>query len=128
MAVNYLTAVKSTRMQAVTTAIDVGTAGTMEIATTAFATILATIPLQKPSFTESGGVLTLAGPPGTPLTATAGNTGTAAVARIKSSAAAVIINNLSVGTSASDIILNSTSITSGQTVSITGTNTITHSA
>jgi hypothetical protein len=34
---------------------------------------------------------------------------------------------LTVGTSASDIILNSTSITSGQTVSITGTNTITHS-
>jgi hypothetical protein len=114
-------------MTAVITALDAGTAGTLEIATAAYASILATIPIQKPSFTESGGVLTLAGPPGTPLTATAGNTGTAAVARFKSSAASIIITGLTVGTSATDIILNSTSITSGQTVSITGTNTITHS-
>lgn len=111
-------------MAAVFAAIDSGTAGTLEIATAAFASVLATITLQKPSFSESGGVLTLLG---VTLSATAGATGTAAVARFKNSAASVIINNLTVGTSATDIVLNSTSITSGQTVSITA-GSITHSA
>jgi hypothetical protein len=114
-------------MTAVVTALDAGTAGSLEICTAAYASVLAAITIQKPSFTESSGVLTLAGPPGTPLTATAGNTGTAAVARFKSSAAAIIITGLTVGVGTGDLQLNSTSITSGQTVSITGTNTITHS-
>ena len=128
MAVNYIAALQTSRMTAVINAIDVGTAGTLEIATAAYASILATIALQKPSFSVGGT------PPnckitmlGVTLSATAGNTGTAAVARIKDSSANVVINNLSVGTSATDIVLNSTSITSGQTVSITA-GSITHSA
>jgi hypothetical protein len=50
-----------------------------------------------------------------------------AVTRIRQHSANVVVNSLTVGTSASDIILNSVSITSGQTV-ITAPSTITHSA
>jgi hypothetical protein len=39
----------------------------------------------------------------------------------------VIVNNLTVGTSASDVVLNSLSITNGQTVTISS-GTITHAA
>jgi hypothetical protein len=50
------------------------------------------------------------------------------VARIKEGGgSATIVNNLTVGTSGSDINLNSTSISSGQTVTLTA-GTITHAA
>ena len=125
MAVNYSSGLKTTRMAAVITAIDVhASPATIEICTAAFAAILCTITLADPSFTESGGVITMAGEP---KSGTAGNTGTAAVARIKEGGGTVVVNNLSVGTSGSDINLNSTSITSGQTVTITS-GTITHAA
>ena len=125
MAVNYSSGLKTTRMAAVITAIDVhASPATIEICTAAFAAILCTITLADPSFTESGGVITMAG---APKSGTAGNTGTAAVARIKEGGGTVVVNNLSVGTSGSDINLNSTSITSGQTVTITS-GTITHAA
>ena len=125
MAVNYSSGLKTTRMAAVITAIDVhASPATIEICTAAFAAILCTITLTDPSFTESGGVITMAG---APKSGTAGNTGTAAVARIKEGGGTVVVNNLSVGTSGSDINLNSTSITSGQTVTITS-GTITHAA
>ena len=125
MAVNYSAGLKTSRMAAVITAIDVNASpATIEIATTAFASVLVTITLADPSFTESGGVITMAG---APKSGVAANTGTAAVARIKDGGGNVIVNNLSVGTSGSDINLNSTSITSGQTVTITS-GTITHSA
>jgi hypothetical protein len=127
VAVNYIAALKSTRMTAVITAIDVGTAGTLEICTAAFAGVIAIVPLAKPSFTESGGVLTMASMPRSVAAVLAG-TNTAAVARIKDISANVVVNSLTVGTSASDIILNSVSITNGQTVSITAPSTITHSA
>lgn len=128
MAVNYIAALQTTRMTAVINAIDVGTAGTLEIATAAYASVLAAVPLAKPSFSVGGSppncAITMLS---TPRSVAAANTGTAAVARIKDSSANVIVNNLTVGTSASDIVLNSTSITSGQTVSLTA-GTITHSA
>ena len=94
----------------------------IEIATASYASVLVTITLADPSFTESGGVITMAG---APKSGVAGATGTAAVARIKDGGGTVKVNNLTVGTSASDINLNSTSITSGQTVSLTA-GTITH--
>ena len=113
-------------MAAVISAIDAhASPATLEIATTSFASVLVTITLADPSFTESGGVITMAG---VPKSGVAANTGTAAVARIKEGGGTTtIINNLSVGTSGSDINLNSTSITSGQTVTITA-GTITHAA
>lgn len=123
MAVNYASALKSTRMASVITAIDVNASPAfIEVATTSFASVLVTITLADPSFTELGGVITMAG---APKSGVAANTGTAAVARIKDGGGNVIVNNLSVSTSAADINLNSTSITSGQTVTITS-GTITH--
>lgn len=50
--------------------------------------------------------------------ATAGNTSTATWFRITTSGATAVVDG-SVGTSSADLILNSTSITTGQTVSIT---------
>jgi hypothetical protein len=116
-------------MTAVITAIDVGTAGTLEICTAAYAGVIAIVPLAKPSFAESGGVLTMASMPRSVAAVLAG-TNTAAVARIKDSSANVIVNNLTVGTSGTDVILNNTSITSGQTVTFSGSPpcTITHAA
>jgi hypothetical protein len=61
-----------------------------------------------------------------PLSIAASATGTAALAEFRNNAGTTIVSGLTVGTSATDIILNSTSITSGQTVTITA-GTITHS-
>jgi hypothetical protein len=126
MAVNYDTPTKSARMAATILRIDNNAAPAfIEIATAAYASVLVTITLADPSFTESGGVITMAG---APKSGVAGATGTAAVARIKEGGgSATIVNNLTVGTSGSDINLNSTSISSGQTVTLTA-GTITHAA
>ena len=64
---------------------------------------------------------------GVPNAANATGTGTAAVARIKEGGGTTVLDGLTVGTSAADIILNSVSITTGQQVSISS-GTITHSA
>jgi hypothetical protein len=85
--------------------------------------VLATIALQNPAATVSGAVMTLAG---LPLSVNASATGTAALAELRNNAGTVIVGGLTVGTSATDVILNSTSITSGQSVSVTAA-TITHS-
>jgi hypothetical protein len=124
MSVSYAAALKSTRMAAVITAIDVNAApATLEIGTAGMAATLVTITLGDPSFTEAGGVITMAG---VPKSGVASGTGTAAAARIKDGGGNVIVSGLTVGTSASDIILNSTAISTGQTVTISS-GTITHS-
>ena len=123
MSITYNSTLKTTRMTAVRTAADAGaTFAKIEIGTAAMASILATITLPKPMSSESAGVLTLLG---VPLSAVAGNTGTAAAARLRDSNNVDIITGLTVGLSASDIILDNTSINSGQTVRITG-GTLTH--
>jgi hypothetical protein len=82
--VTYSAALKSTRMQDVIAAIDAGSGpGYMEIATAAYGTILSTITLSKPSFSESGAVITLLGVPKSD--SSAANSGTAAIARTKDS-------------------------------------------
>jgi hypothetical protein len=127
MAVTYSTAVKTARMTAVRDQIDAGgAAGKLEIGTTGMGTVLATIPLGysgASTGTISGAVLTLAGFPRSDTSADA--TGTAAAARIRTSANADVITGLTVGLSGSDINLDSLSITSGQTVTINSA-TITH--
>jgi hypothetical protein len=117
MSVVYANALKDTRMTAVITDLDAQTANAfLEICTAAYASVLVTIGFNKPSFTEASQAITLAG---VPLSNTAAATGTAALARIKDGANTVWISNLSVGVSgANDIVLNSTSITAGQTVSL----------
>ena len=125
MAVNYAAALKSTRMAAVITAIDVNAAAaTIEIATASFASVLVIVTLADPSFTESGGVITMAGAPKSGVATAAG---TAAVARIKDGGGNVIVNNLTVGVGTGDVQLNATAISIGQTVTLTS-GTITHAA
>ena len=123
MAVTYTTAVKNARLDAVTTAI--GTTGVLEIGTSAMGSVLATISLNNPAAAAaSGGVLTLSGFPKSDISADA--SGTAAAARIRTAGGGTdIITGLTVGTSGSDINLDSVSITAGQTVTINSA-TITH--
>lgn len=125
MALSYDATTQANRMQEVLDRIDNNASPAfIEIATTAFGSVLVTITLADPSFTRSAAVLTMAG---APKSGVAGASGTAAVARIKDGGGTVIVNNLSVGTSGTEIVLNSTSITNGQTVTITA-GTITHAA
>lgn len=123
MSVTYNTTLKNTRLGDVVTAIDAGGAGSLIIGTAAMATTLSTITFAATCGTVTGGVLTFSS---TPLVdSSAANTGTAAAAIVKSGGATTIISGLTVGTSGSDINLSSTSIVSGQSVTITAA-TITH--
>jgi hypothetical protein len=124
MAVDYIASLKTTRMQAVRDAIDgdVG-AGTLEVHTAAFGALLITFTLADPASSVAGSVLTLLG---VPILANAGAGGVAAVARIKDNSGDVIVNNLTVGTSGTDIIISNTTITNGAEYSLTA-GTITHS-
>lgn len=123
MPVNYDTPTKSARMAATILQFDAhASPATLEIATAAYAAVLAVVTLGDPSFTESGGVITMTG---VPKSGIAAGTGTAAVARIKEGGGTTKVNNLTVGTSGADINFNNTSITAGQTVTITA-GTITH--
>lgn len=126
MSVTYSTATKSARMTAVVNQIDAGAAaGVLQIGTTGMATVLAEITLNDPCGTVTNGVLTFSGFPKSDTSANA--TGTAAAARIRDSNGVDIITTLTVGTSATDIILDNTSINTGQTVTINSA-TITHAA
>ena len=127
MAVTYSTAVKNTRLDAVTTAIDAGagspSAGSLQIGTAAMASILAVIDFSRPAApAAAGGVLTFTMPQSD---AEANATGTAAEAKIVDADDTTIVSGLTVGLSASDIILDSLSLTAGQTVTINSA-TITH--
>lgn len=123
MAVVYSATLKDTRMNAVLNAVDAQTtAGTLEIGTSGMATVLATLNLSKPSFSEASQMLTMLG---MPKSATAANTGAAASARIKDGLGNIIISGLTVGTSGTDINLNSTAVSSGQSVTLSSA-TITH--
>lgn len=125
MAVNYNTATKTARMAATILQIDANASpAKIEICSASFASVLVTITLADPSFTESGGVITMAG---APKSGTATASGTAAVARIKDGGGTTIVNNLTVGTSGTEVTLDSTVITSGQVVEIIS-GVITHSA
>ncbi len=125
MAVIYSTAAKTARLNAVVAQIDAGAGpGTLEIGTTAMGTVLAVLTLADPSGTVSGAVLTFDFDPD--ITDSSANaTGTAAAAQIKDSNGTVVISGLTAGTSGTDIILDSVSITAGQAVTLT-TGTITH--
>lgn len=118
MAVNYTTAVKNARLDAVATKIDAGAAaGKLEICSAGYAAVLVSITLDDPcAAAASGGVLTFSGFPRTDAAADA--SGTAALARVRDSDNTDIITGLTVGTSAADIVLDSVLITAGQSVAI----------
>jgi hypothetical protein len=126
MAVVYPNAVKVARMAAVVS--QAGTTAVLEIGTTGMASILATITLGNPiaPAATGAGVLTLAGFPRSDTSADA--TGTAAAARIRTASGGTdIITGLTVGLSGADVILDSLSITAGQTVTISSA-VFTHAA
>lgn len=120
MAVTYNTATKTARMTATR---DYYADGTLEIMTSANA-VLATFGLSGTGGTVSTDTWTLAFDAGT---VTAGATGTAAKAQIKTSGGTAGLTGLTVGTSGSDINLSTTSINSGQNVTLSSA-TIQHAA
>lgn len=123
MSTIYRASLRTSRLNSVVTDIDNNAAAAkLEIGTASMAAVLVTLTLNDPSFVVSGDVATMQG---LPKSANATGTGTAAAARIRDGGNTDIVTGLTVGTSATDIILNSTSITTGQQVSITA-GTITH--
>ena len=137
MAAVYSDTLKTNRMQLVSDltagkvfAASTGTAsaGQLVIGTAALAGatgVLATIALPTAPFVVSGTGTIVATLQGTPLSATASATGTAAKAELRNNGGTTVCSGLTVGTSGSDINLTSTSVTSGQTVTVTS-GTITH--
>ena len=122
MSVTYSAAVKTSRMQVVRDAINAGSGpGVLQIGTAAMAAVLASIPLTDP-VTVSGAVLTALA---APATVAASGSGTAAAARIRDSDGNDVVTGLTVGLSASDVLVDSTSVTSGQDVTANSA-TITH--
>lgn len=113
MAVNYTTAVKNARLEAVVA--QIGSGGKLEIGTAGMGTVLATFTLESTAGTATGGVLTFSG---FPKQDAADDTGIAAAARIRKSDNTDIVTGLTVGTTASDIILDNTNITTTQVVII----------
>jgi hypothetical protein len=125
MAIVYSNAVKDNRMTQVINAIDGGAgAGYIEICTAAYASTLAQVTLNDPCGTTTNGVLTFDVSP-VPEDASANNTGTAAIARIKDSTGTVVCDGLTVGTGSENIVLNTTTINAADIVQITSA-VITH--
>jgi hypothetical protein len=125
MSIIYSTALKNTRMDAISATI--GASGFLVIGTSALASpatgVLAKIPLSATAFgAAAAGVITLNG---LPLSVSATGTGMAAKAELWKSDNSVVVSGLTVGTSAADVILGTTSINAGNTVNITAA-TITH--
>jgi len=124
MAISYNSTLKSDRMTSIITRLDAQAGNAiLKIGTAAMGTVLVSITLAKPSATVSGGVLTFSG---LPKSASATGTGTAAAAQLTDSVGTVWIDGLTVATSAANVIIDNTSINSGQTVNFNATSTITH--
>lgn len=122
MAIQLSTSLRSSRATAIVTAL--GSAGYIEIrsgtrpanpATAVTGTLLATLPLSSTAGTVSNGVLTM-----NAITAdsSADNTGTATWFRAFNATGPVAVFDGNVGTSGSDLNLNSVSIVAGGSVSI----------
>lgn len=125
MSVIYTAAVKQSRMTSVVTAI--GTSGKLKFFTAADA-LLATFTLAATAGTASGAVLTLSDANGATagiLNTTASAAGTATKASITTSADVDIITGLTVGTSATDLVLDNNVLASAQAITINSA-TITH--
>lgn len=126
MTVVYDASVKTSRMTATR---DDAASGILEIWTSGYATLLASFPLHTTGGDIAGAVWTLkfTGNAGA-LTVSAAAAGTAAAARVRNSGDTVtLVNNMTVGTSGTDVIVDNTNIASGQNVTCNSA-TITHAA
>lgn len=130
MTISYSTALKNNRLDEVTTAIDGGAGaglfriydGTQPATCGSVTTLLAELTMSDPSAAAaSGGVLTMSS-----ITddSSANATGTATWFRVVDSTGTCVMDGTA-GTSGTDLVLNSASISSGQNVSVTSF-TITH--
>lgn len=132
MAIRIVSTVRSSMMDVIESALDAGSgAATLEIRTgsqpanadtAASGTLLVTLTLNDPAGTQSGGVITIDVTPA--ISATAVATGTAGWGRLMDSTGATVLDG-SVATSGADFNIDSTSITSGQTVTLVATSTLT---
>lgn len=118
MSVIYTTTAKNARLTAVVNLIDAGSgAGVLVIGTSSLSGstgVLATITLQKPSFSVSGGVMTLNGTPSALISAA----GAAALAELRDSNSNTVVSGLTVGTSATDIIVGTTTFVQNVNVTV----------
>ncbi len=125
MATIYRASLRTTRMGDVVTDIDSGSgAGVLQVGTTSMGTVLFEVTLNDPCGTVSGDVLTFSG---FPKTVTPIANGTAAAARIRTSAGTDVITGITVGTSGTNITLGSTTISTAVDVTINSA-TITHAS
>lgn len=117
MTISYVPTLKSARMQAVIAAIDGDAApGRIEIGTSGMGTVLVSIVLAKPSFSEDGeGNMTMLG---VPVAGDATVGGRAANAWIKNGAGALVATGLSVDLDEADIIISNVDIAVGDSVPI----------
>jgi len=121
MSAGYSAALRNAQLDAITTAVGNGGklviyAGTRPATGGAAGTVLATFTMGSPfAPAASGGVLS----PTLPADVSAAATGTAAWARLFKSDGTTIVMDLGVGTSGQEVTINSTSITSGITCSVT---------
>lgn len=120
MSIIYNTTVKTARMTATR---DQVAGGTLRLLTAADA-VLATFTLSAGGGTVTGADWTLAF---VAATVAAGATGTAAKAEIRTSGGTSVITGLTVGTSGTDVVLDNTSIASGQNITLSSA-IITHAA
>lgn len=125
MTVTYTTATKSARMTAVVTTI--GTSGKIKLFT-AGDVLLATFTLASTAGTVTNGVLTFSDANGATagiLNTTASGAGTATKASVTTSADVDVITGLTVGTSATDLVMDNNVLAVAQAITINSA-TITH--
>lgn len=123
MAINYADGVKAARLAAVLTALNAGSAGgKLRIYSAAYAAVLVEFTLLETDQNIAANVLALVG---SAITAAAGANGTAAIARLTDSDNNMVGEGLTVGTSGTDVVVDSTNVTAGQNVTLNAAN-ITH--
>lgn len=135
MTIRIETAVRTAMMTALETAIDGGAGpATLEVRTgaqpanantAASGTLLVTFTMNDPAGAVASGVITFSVSPAIASLAVA--SGTAGWARLKDSTGATILDG-SVGTSATDFIIDTTTVTSGQNIALVAVSTLTSPA
>jgi hypothetical protein len=117
MSTIYANALKDSRMTDVITKLDAQSGNAeLQLLTGVGGTLLVSITLAKPSFTEANQQITMAG---VPVSGVASAAGQAMAGQFLDSAGTTWISGLTVGTSGTDIVLNNTTIAVNQTVTIT---------
>jgi hypothetical protein len=118
MSASYSTALKNMRMSAVGVLIDGGAgAGYMELYTTGFGTLLATVTFGDPSISGSAtaGAIVWAG---FPKSVSAVAAGTIQAARMRDSNNTTVVNDMVVSTTATEVTVDNTNVVTGQVIVI----------